>query len=32
MVDGVELPGMAVSLVDDRRQHAVEVRIRAAQR
>ena len=32
MVDGVELPGMAVSLVDDRLQHAVEVRIRAAQR
>jgi cellobiose phosphorylase len=31
-VDGVDLPGMAVSLIDDRRQHAVEVRICAAQR
>ena len=30
-VDGVELPGPAISLVDDRRQHAVEVRIHAAQ-
>ena len=31
-VDGVDLPGMAVSLIDDRRQHAVEVRIHAAHR
>jgi cellobiose phosphorylase len=31
-VDGVDLPGMAVCLIDDRRQHAVEVRIHAAHR
>ena len=30
-VDGVELPGPAIPMVDDRRQHAVEVRIHAAQ-
>ena len=30
-LDGVELPGPAVPMVDDRRQHAVEVRIFAAQ-
>jgi cellobiose phosphorylase len=31
-VDGVELTGPAIPLVDDRRQHAIEVRIHAAQR
>ncbi|MEP7316640.1 MAG: glycosyl hydrolase family 65 protein, partial [Sphingomicrobium sp.] len=31
-VDGVELTGPAIPLVDDRRQHAVEVRIHAARR
>jgi hypothetical protein len=30
-VDGVELPGAAFPMVDDRRQHEVEVRILAAQ-
>ena len=30
-VDGVELPGPAIPMVDDRRQHAVEVRRHAAQ-
>jgi cellobiose phosphorylase len=30
-VDGVELPGAAIPMVDDRRQHVVEVRIFAAQ-
>ena len=30
-VDGVVLPGPAIPLVDDRRPHAVEVRICAAQ-
>ena len=29
-VDGVELPGPDILMIDDRRQHAVEVRIKAA--
>ena len=30
-IDGVELPGPAIPMIDDRRQHAVEVRIHVAQ-
>jgi hypothetical protein len=30
-VDGVEQPDRAISLVDDRREHSVEVRIPAAE-
>jgi cyclic beta-1,2-glucan glucanotransferase len=29
-VDGVEQPDKAISLVDDRQEHSVEVRIQAA--